>query len=298
LVHAPAVGRAAGAAIGERPLVLEFVAVDVEHPGPARPRRGLDDVELALVRREAEAVRPVDAVGHDRRLPGRRIEAVERHLQLALGAGPLVIEHDPEGGIGKPDRAVGLDHDVVWRIEALALEPVDQHGDRAVVFGAGDAAREMLAGDEAALAVAGVAVGVVGRFAEFRDGARGFVPAQNPVVGNVGPEQIAAVAEPDRPLAPACAVIQPLDRRIERYEALALRIENPHGGIGIGFGLPPHGAVSPKTISRAAPVVDTVTCEPVSRPNSALNREKYREIQRQTILTLPGSSLGTRIEYY
>src|SRR5436189_6382729 len=61
----------------------------------------------------------------------------------------------------EPDRVVGLHHDVVGRIERLAVELVHQHGDRAIIFGAGDAARVVLAGDEAALPVARVAVGEV-----------------------------------------------------------------------------------------------------------------------------------------
>jgi len=64
-------------------------------------------------------------------------------------------------GIGEPDRVVGLDGHVVRRIEALALEAVHQHGDRPVVFGARDTARLVLAADEAALAVARVAIGVI-----------------------------------------------------------------------------------------------------------------------------------------
>src|SRR5262249_60124048 len=96
-------------------------------------------------------------------------------------------------------------------IERLAVELVDQHRDGAVIFGAGDAARIVLAGDEAALAVAGVAVGVVRRFSEHADAAGLLLPAHDAVVGNVAPQQVAAVAEPHRPLAPAHAGGPPLD---------------------------------------------------------------------------------------
>jgi hypothetical protein len=53
----------------------------------------------------------------------------------------------------------------------------------------------MLAGDEAALAVAGVAVGEVRRLAEDRDRAAFLVIAQDAVVGDVAPQEIAPVAE-------------------------------------------------------------------------------------------------------
>ena len=69
----------------------------------------------------------------------------------------------------------------------------------------------MLAGDQAALAVAGVAVGVVGRLAEHRDGAGLLVPPQDAVVGDVAPEQAALVAEIDRPLGPAAAIGEAFD---------------------------------------------------------------------------------------
>ena len=58
-------------------------------------------------------------------------------------------------------RALGEDGHVIRRIESFSLEPVHQHGDRPIVFGARDAARLVLAADEAALAVARVAIGVV-----------------------------------------------------------------------------------------------------------------------------------------
>src|SRR6266446_4937744 len=100
----------------------------------------------------------------------------------------LVIAEDAELRIGEPDRAVGFHHHVVWRVEPLALVAVADHRDRAVIFGAGDAPRVMLAGDEPALAVAGVAVGVVRWLAEDADRAGLLVPAHDPVVRDVAPQ--------------------------------------------------------------------------------------------------------------
>src|SRR6185437_5938120 len=90
-------------------------------------------------------------------------------------------------------------------------------------------ARIMLAGDEPPIAVARVAVRVVRGAAEDADMPVLLEPAHHPVVGDVAPQQVAAVAEIDRPLGPAeaggdaldCgvalrrkALIQPLDPRV------------------------------------------------------------------------------------
>ena len=75
----------------------------------------------------------------------------------------LVVGIDAVGRIAEPDRAVRLHHEVVGRVEALALEAVGQHAARSVVLDARDAAAAMLAGDEPSLAVDAMAVVVVGR---------------------------------------------------------------------------------------------------------------------------------------
>ena len=71
----------------------------------------------------------------------------------------------------------------------------------------------MLAGDEAALAVAGVAVGVIGGLAEDADPAGLLVPAHDAVVGNVAPQKTARIAEIDRALVETAAGREPLDAR-------------------------------------------------------------------------------------
>ncbi len=55
------------------------------------------------------------------------------------------------------------------RVETFTLVTVHEHGNAAVVFGARHAAGAMLAGDQAPLAVARVAVAVVGRATENTD---------------------------------------------------------------------------------------------------------------------------------
>src|SRR6185312_15082453 len=96
-------------------------------------------------------------------------------------------------------------HHVVGRVQPLAVEAIHERGDRPVVFNAIDAPPAVLAADEAALAIAGVAIGEVGGLAIDADGARLLLPLQDAVVGDVAPQQVAAVAEVDRPFRPAAA---------------------------------------------------------------------------------------------
>src|SRR3546814_1232204 len=96
------------------------------------------------------------------------------------------------------------------RVQALAVVAVGQHGDGAVPLGARDSPGAVLAGDEAPLAVAGVAVRIVGRPAELGDAAARR-PLQHAIVGNVAPQQEAAVAEVNRPLGPERAAVELLE---------------------------------------------------------------------------------------
>ena len=161
-----------GAAVGELGAVVDHV-VDADH---ARRHAGLDDVELRLVGREREPVRPIDVARRHRRAAGL-VETIDVGRQLGRRDVALVVAEDAERRIGEPDRVVGLHHDVVRRVERLAVELVDQHRDGAVVLGAGDAAAVVLAGDQPALAVAGVAVGIVRRLADRRSLARSPRPS-------------------------------------------------------------------------------------------------------------------------
>src|SRR5206468_2337488 len=94
------------------------------------------------------------------------------------------------------------------------VEFVDQHRDAAVVLGTRHPPRVMLARDEAALPVTGIAVGEIGWTAIDADTCRAFVPAHDPVVGNIAPEEAACIAEIDGPLTPAHARGEPLHARV------------------------------------------------------------------------------------
>ena len=149
---------------------------------------------------------------------------------LALRTATLIIEKDAVRRVGEPDGTIRLHHHVIGRVEALALVTVGHHADRSIEIGARHAAGQMLAGDEAALAVDGVAIGIVRRVAEHRDRAAAVIEAQDAVVGNVRPDEVAPRREPRRPLRPASTGPQPLHPRVADDAALEARIENLNAG--------------------------------------------------------------------
>src|SRR5207244_2778294 len=100
----------------------------------------------------------------------------------------------------------------------------------------------MLARDEPALAVARVAVCVLGRAAEDADGARLLLPFHHAIVWNVAPQEIAPVTEPDRAFAPAKAGRKPLYRREREVIARETGIEDLNRGIRIARGRCPRCA--------------------------------------------------------
>ena len=137
-VAAHAVGRA-GAGVDEHALVGNRVAAGRDVIGEdlaVRHAAGFHDIEDFFVRRKAQPVGPEHAFGDDGRLSGRAVDPVDIHVDLGLGLVALVIAEQAEDRIGEPDRAVGFDDHVVRRVQPLAVEGIDQHGDRAVIFGA------------------------------------------------------------------------------------------------------------------------------------------------------------------
>ena len=237
-IAAEAVGRAV-AEIGEVARVGEAGAVgdDIEDGDRARPGSRFDDVNARFVGREGEAVRAAQPFGNDGGAPGAPVDAIDVGRQFRLGPGALVIAGDAENRIGEPHRPVRFDDDIVGRVERLVLEAVANVRDRAVVLGPGDPPHPVLAGDEAPLAVAGVAVGVVRRLPEDRGLAGFLVPSEDAVVGNVAPQHAPLIADPHRAFAPAAAGVKPLDRGIHRRpQRLETRVEGDDCRVGIGLG--------------------------------------------------------------
>src|SRR5262245_44636386 len=91
----------------------------------------------------------------------------------------------------------------------------------------------MLAGNESALAVTGVAVGVVGGLTEDVDPASLLVPAHDAVIGNVAPQETAGIAEVDRALVKTAAGREPLDAGKRKPVSVEGRIETLHRWVGI-----------------------------------------------------------------
>src|SRR6185503_12914932 len=232
-VDAEAVGRAfAGidqnARVREPVARAHFVGVKAARLGAA-----LDDVEEPLVGREGEAVGTVYAGGGNGDRAVRAIDAIDVVRELDRRTLALVIGKDAEGRVREPDGAVGFHHHVVWRVEGFSVEAIAEHGDPPVVLGARDAPRAMLAGDEAALAIARVAVGEVGRRAKGRDLARLLVPAQDALVGNVAPEKNAQVAEPHGAFGPAASLGEALHVGATDAKPVEPRVERSDRGVGI-----------------------------------------------------------------
>jgi hypothetical protein len=92
----------------------------------------------------------------------------------------------------------------------------------------------VLASDEPALPVLGVAVGVVRRFAEYDDVPCLFLPFHDSIVRKVAPQQISAAAEPDGPFRPAHSVGKAFDCRIENPVFAKVRIEAGSGYRSVG----------------------------------------------------------------
>ena len=114
---------------------------------------------------------------------------------------------------------------------------------RSVVLRAGDPPRVVLAGDEPPLAVARVAVGVVGRLAEDGHVARLLVPPHDPVVGDVAPEQAAARRRTTPGPRPSVAGRQPLDAGVADAILREAGIDDLDRGVGIAHGLVHGGGV-------------------------------------------------------
>ncbi len=172
-----------------------------------------------------------------------RVQAIDIGRQFGFALYALIVAENSEGRVGEPDAVVAFDHHIVGRVQPLALETVDEDAQGAVVFGACDPARPMLAGDQPALTVARIAVGEVRRPSEHRHRAGLLFPPHDAVVGNVAPQKEAAIPEPDGPFAETHAGGEPLHRCIGDAVFQEARIEDFDRRVGVGLALPPHGTV-------------------------------------------------------
>ena len=140
-----------------------------------------------------------------------------------------------KGRVGEPDGTIGRANNVVGRIQSLALKAVGQHRDAAVVFGARDAARQVLTDHQAPARVAAHAVSKVGVAAKHAGLPGGFVVTHDAVVGHIGHQQVATVTKINRPFSPAQARTDLLDRRAVNAVTRKRRVEYFNGRIGVAL---------------------------------------------------------------
>jgi hypothetical protein len=213
------------APLSERPVVVHGEGVPDRVFGV-----GVGHVEGLPVGRKA------DPVGSPNLLRQHREDAALRQPIHALEGQILarVVEslRKSEGRVGEVDVSVGADGQVVGAVEALSLEPIGEHGHRAVPFPTDDAAVAVLAEDQAPEGVEGEAVraGLApGESGGARVAARLQVHrerlARSPQVDRVGrnvrEEEAASARVPDRTLGP----LDPLHDQLERGVGGKQRVE-------------------------------------------------------------------------
>src|SRR6185437_6842550 len=103
----------------------------------------------------------------------------------------------------------------------------------------------MLARDQPSLPVTRVAVRVVGGLAIDADSAGFLFPFQYAVVGDVAPQQIAAIAEIHRSFRPAATGGQTIHRGQRQAILVEAGVDHLHSGIGIALAWFPHDSYSP-----------------------------------------------------
>src|SRR5690606_2445466 len=131
-----------------------------------RPQRELPDMtafavideDESFIGRQAEPVRCDEVIGQQPQRPRaglQRIDASKAEFLRTWNApeGPAAI-----GRIGEVDDTVARYHYIIGAVELPAVIPVGEHADTAVMFGAGEAAHCMLAGEQPPLSVESQAV--------------------------------------------------------------------------------------------------------------------------------------------
>src|ERR1700730_10618043 len=91
---------------------------------------------------------------------------------------------------------------VIRCVELFVLKTIQQHRDRAIVFGSRYPARIVLAGEQPALSVPIVAVAVVRGATKNADLSSLLQPSQHSIVGDVAEEEIPPIRKPYRTFRP------------------------------------------------------------------------------------------------
>src|SRR5438132_1604812 len=116
-------------------------------------------------------------------------------------------------GVREPNAAVGMNRNVVRRIQPFSFELIRNNGDRSIRLVAHHAPSAVFARKLPALVVEGVAVAVAGRIPKYRDASIILDPSHLHVVRDITPNQISADTIPCRPFGPQRPKVQtPNDR--------------------------------------------------------------------------------------
>src|SRR5579872_197233 len=124
-------------------------------------------------------------------------------------------------------------HEIIRRVQALAVKAVGNHRHRAVEFPADDAAEEVLGGELPPLEVERVAVAVVGRLAEHADAPVVPQHAELRVALHIAEYEVLTLARPRWAFAPAEASGDSVDSGDAEQILLERWIDHDDVGIGV-----------------------------------------------------------------
>ncbi len=153
---------------------------------------------------------------------------------LGLAAIALAFAQHPKGGIGKPESAALIRHDIVRAVQPFALVSVDQRMPLTIRLLSHDAALAMRGRHHTALAVERMPVLKVGLF-QPGGHATLCLPTADFVGLDVTPDQT-AIGQAQRAFCPLRLIGQQLDAGLWGNQLAECRIDNdlPHRGDGVG----------------------------------------------------------------
>jgi hypothetical protein len=166
-------------------------------------------------------------------LAGLGVGTVDGFLDFERPLGAFITAHRTITGIGEPDAAIGVHHDIVWGIEAFALPLIRDYGNGTVVLIPHDTAGKVLARKLTPLVIEGIAVGIVRRIPHRADMGVVIQPAHLHVVGDIAKDQILARSVPGWPFGPKCARVKAPNRCIPDGVLLEALIERDDVRIGV-----------------------------------------------------------------
>ncbi len=206
MAEEPSVGeRAAHAHVERDDLVLRLRIVTRHF---AKRERCVRHVERGARCIEREAIGLLE-ISHLMKIAIRRVEAINAAMiELRLGECALVRHDNPEGRIGEPYRPIGRDRDVIGRIEPLAPIVCHDRFRRVLIIATStDAATAMFAMNERATDLNGIAVHEPCAVDQNLNTPVG-IPAEQPPVRHVGPDQAVVRRLPCRAFAVESALVQ------------------------------------------------------------------------------------------